>query len=79
MKVMERTFEAIYENGVLTPLTPLDLPDRQRLKVTIRSVSSESPGEALQAWQGVFEGFSEADIAEIEHLALDRRNFMRSE
>ena len=35
---MERSaaqFEAVYENGVLRPLTPVDLPERQRLSVTV--------------------------------------------
>lgn len=75
---MEKTFEAIYENGVITPLKPLGLPDRQRLKVTIRVQSSESAGEALRAWQDVYKGFSEAELAEIERRIQDRSNFMRS-
>jgi predicted DNA-binding antitoxin AbrB/MazE fold protein len=69
---MEQTFEAVYENGVPTPLEPLDLPDHQRLKVTIRVLSSESPDEALRAWQKVYEGFSDVEIEEIERRALDR-------
>ena len=28
---MERIVGALYENGVLTPLQPLDLPDHQRV------------------------------------------------
>ena len=74
---MKQTFEAIYENGVITPLEPLGLPDRQRLEVTIRVQSSESPDETLQAWQDVYKGFTEKEIAEIERRALDRHNFMR--
>jgi predicted DNA-binding antitoxin AbrB/MazE fold protein len=32
---MEKRFEAVYENGVLRPLTPLALVDAQRVQVTI--------------------------------------------
>jgi len=32
---MERTVAAVYENGVLRPLEPLDLPEHQEVQVTI--------------------------------------------
>jgi predicted DNA-binding antitoxin AbrB/MazE fold protein len=32
---MPKTFEAVYENGVLKPLVPLDLANRQHVQVTI--------------------------------------------
>jgi predicted DNA-binding antitoxin AbrB/MazE fold protein len=32
---MQRTFEAVYEDGVLRPLESLDLPNRQHVQVTI--------------------------------------------
>jgi len=35
---MERTtarFEAVYENGVLRPLKPVDLPEHERLAVSV--------------------------------------------
>jgi predicted DNA-binding antitoxin AbrB/MazE fold protein len=35
---MERTstqFDAVYENGVLRPLNPVDLPEHERLSVTV--------------------------------------------
>ncbi|MEW6718204.1 MAG: antitoxin family protein [Chloroflexota bacterium] len=74
---MRQTFEAIYENGVITPLEPLGLPDRQRLEVTIRVQTLETPDETLQAWQEVYKDFTETEIAEIERQALGRQNFMR--
>lgn len=36
---MSKRLEAIYENGVLRPLEPLDLPEHQRVTVIL----SESP------------------------------------
>lgn len=76
---MERVIEAIYENGVLTPVESLDLPERQRLVIIIRLPSTEDPDQVLQAWQGVYEGLSEQDVVEIESIALDRNHFMRQE
>ena len=38
---MQKTIEAVYENGVLQPLEPLELADRQHVQVTI----GEMPGQ----------------------------------
>ena len=32
-------FEAVYENGVLRPLQPVDLPEHQRLSVTVNELA----------------------------------------
>ena len=32
---MKKSVEAIYENGVFRPLEPVDLPEHQRVEVTI--------------------------------------------
>jgi len=36
---MQKTFEAIYENGVLRPLVPLPLANAQHVQVTIDQVT----------------------------------------
>ena len=76
---MERTLPAVYEQGVLTPLEPLDLPEHQLVIITIHGPAPESPDETLEAWQRVYEGFSEEEIVQVEALALDRSRFMRQE
>ena len=76
---MEQVVDAIYENGVFTPLESLDLPERQRLLITIRLPATEDPDQALKAWQQVYEGLSEQEVAEIESISLDRDHFMRQE
>jgi predicted DNA-binding antitoxin AbrB/MazE fold protein len=38
---MQKTFEAVYENGVLRPLAPLALANAQRVQVTIADVDSD--------------------------------------
>jgi len=76
---MERTLEAVYERGILTPLEPLNLPERQRITIAINVPTAESPEETLLAWQQVYEGLSDQDVAEVECIALDRSRFMRQE
>jgi predicted DNA-binding antitoxin AbrB/MazE fold protein len=75
---MERTLPAVYEHGALTPLEPLDLPEHQRVIITIHGPALESPDEALRAWQRVYESLSKEEIAEVETIALDRSRFIRS-
>jgi predicted DNA-binding antitoxin AbrB/MazE fold protein len=74
---MERVVEAVYENGVLTPLEPLNLPEHLRVQITIQIPSAETPEDALQAWRQVYERLTEEDASAVECIALDRRKFMR--
>lgn len=74
---MERTVPAVYEHGVLTPLEPLDLPEHQRVIITIHGPVPQRPDETLDAWHRVYEGLSEEEVAEIEAIALNRSRFMR--
>jgi predicted DNA-binding antitoxin AbrB/MazE fold protein len=37
---MSQEFQAIYEHGVLRPLTPLDLPESAKVVVTLREASA---------------------------------------
>ena len=74
---MDRVVGAVYKNGVLTPLEPLDLPEHLRVLITIQVPSAEGPEDAVQAWGRVYEGLSEEDVAAIECIALNRSHFMR--
>jgi predicted DNA-binding antitoxin AbrB/MazE fold protein len=76
---MERTLPAVYEHGVLMPQEPLDLPEHQRVLITIHGPAPESPDETLDAWVRVDEGLSEDEVAQVEAIALDRSHFMRQE
>jgi predicted DNA-binding antitoxin AbrB/MazE fold protein len=76
---MDRVVDAIYEQGILKPLEALNLPEHQRVRLTIHEPLAESPDDALGAWQGVYDGLTEEDIAQIEALACDRSHFMRRE
>jgi predicted DNA-binding antitoxin AbrB/MazE fold protein len=76
---MARVIETIYENGTLKPLETLDLPEHQRVRITIHESIIESPDETLEAWHQVYEGCAKEDITHIEAIALDRSRFMRQE
>ena len=76
---MTKRVEAIYENGTLKLFETLDLPEHQRIRITIHEPIVESPDETLEAWHQVYEGCTEDEIAQIEAIALDRSRFMRQE
>lgn len=72
---MPRVVEAIYEGGVLRPLQELDLPEHQRVLLEIRLPAESSPECQLAEWHRVYEGLSDAEIAEVEAIVLDRGQF----
>jgi predicted DNA-binding antitoxin AbrB/MazE fold protein len=73
---MERVLEAIYESGVFRPLESVDLPEHQQVILSIHPLSVEHADTELEAWQQVYSGLSDQDIAEMEAIALDRSRFM---
>jgi predicted DNA-binding antitoxin AbrB/MazE fold protein len=40
---MTKTLQAVYENGVLRPLEPLDLPEHQRVDLVLTPAAHVSP------------------------------------
>lgn len=76
---MTKILEAVYEDGVLKPLADPRLTDHQRVIVEIRLPDEPDVASDLGAWQRVYEGLSESDIAEVEAIVLDRSHFSRRE
>lgn len=74
---MERIVEAVYENGVLTPLQPLDLPEHQRVTISVQVPGEPADPDALSSWRMVYEGLTENELDAIEGIILDRAAFMR--
>jgi predicted DNA-binding antitoxin AbrB/MazE fold protein len=74
---MTQTIEAVYEDGVLKPVRPLDLPEHQPLSITIHVFPRETSEEALKLWEQVYSDLTPEEIAEMEAITLDRLNFMR--
>lgn len=60
---MEITVDAVYENGVLTPLQPLPLPENQRVQVTVqKTYSSLCDAYGIMGFKGT--------AAEADYFAL---------
>lgn len=57
---MPRNIEAVYENGVLKPLAPLDLKEHERVKLTL-----EQEKNTVRATSGLFSGVSNSVIEEV--------------
>src|SRR5207245_3284584 len=74
-----KTVDAVYEGGVLRLLSPLDLPEHQRVRVTVDVAPDERPNETLRAWLGVYAGLAEEDVAEVAAIARVRRATTRHE
>jgi len=52
---MTKTFEAIVANGVLKPTEPVELPENQRLRVTVEDVVAPSSADQRAARQRLVE------------------------
>jgi len=76
---MDYILEAIFENGVLKPLESITLPEHQKVTITIRFPPVKNLDLELESWHEVYAGLSDADIRDIESIALDRSNFMAQE
>src|SRR5215469_11942556 len=76
---MSQRLKAVYENGVLRPLTPLNLPEHSEVEIRVRRIESPSPPAAhrLRVRRALIEaGLSlatETAVAELEPLTDERR------
>ena len=59
---MTRVIEAIYCDGVLQPVESLELPDQQRVRLTIEPINTPSDEERRAAVQKLFEEIDEMDF-----------------
>jgi predicted DNA-binding antitoxin AbrB/MazE fold protein len=76
---MTKVLEAVYEDGVLKPLADPGLSEHQRVLLEIRLPAEPDVEAELKAWQRVYEGLSEDEIADVEAIVLDRSHFFRRE
>ncbi len=73
---MGQLLEAIYENGILRLLEKPDLAENQRVVLElVESRGDLEIEEYLGLCHRVYEGLSDADIADVEAIALDRSRF----
>ncbi|MEK6901705.1 MAG: antitoxin family protein [Nanoarchaeota archaeon] len=73
---MSKMVEAIFENGVLKPVTPLHIPEHKRVHLIIQE-EAEKPSDILSLASKVYNGLSSSDIEDLEKIALDRSHFSR--
>lgn len=73
---MSMAVEAIFEKGVLKPVTPLHIPEHKRVHLIIED-EAEEPTDILSLASEIYKGLSTADIEEVEKSALDRSRFSR--
>ncbi len=75
---MGKSFDAVYENGVFTPLEPISLVDGLRVHLTISPPAGPLSKDQIQAMlrlgQSVLEGLTEEEVAEIEADIKAHRN-----
>ncbi len=70
--------EAVFEGGAFKPLNPLGLRLSEGQHVQLVVEDSEPLPEVLELAASVYDGLSEAEIGQIEEIALDRRRFFRT-
>lgn len=73
---MPKTIEAVFEKGVLIPMSPLNISEHKKVTLIIEDEPWES-ADILSLSSMVYNGLSPEDIEEIEKLALDRSGFSR--
>ncbi len=74
---MRQTIKARYHDGVLQPLEPLALAEETEVQVTVDTTVAVSADEILRRATQVYQGLTSDQIAEVETIALDRRQFFR--
>ena len=74
---MAKTVEAVFEDGVFKPITPITLSEHKRVTLIINNNKEETP-YILSVASMVYEGLSPSDIKDIEKLAFDRSGFSRN-
>ena len=74
---MTKTIDAIYENGVLRPLEPVDMEEHTRVRITleVEAERKKKIEEILElAWKS-YEGLSEEQISIMENARLSKTLF----
>lgn len=73
---MTKTVEAVYENGVLKPITQLNIPEHKKVNLIIEYEIPKTP-DILSLASAVYNGFSLKEIEDIEKISLNRNHFSR--
>ena len=72
---MKATVDAVFQDDVFRPVRRPDLPEGERVRLTVESVEKAIPDDILRLATRVYEGLSPKDIDEIEEMARRRTFF----
>ncbi len=75
---MAKTIEAVFEDGVFKPISPITLSEHKRVTLIVNDKKEKTP-YILSVASMVYEGLSPSDIKDIEELAFDRSGFSRND
>jgi predicted DNA-binding antitoxin AbrB/MazE fold protein len=67
--------DAVYQDGVFRPVSSPELPEGERVRLTIERVAQSTPDDILRLASQVYEGLSQQDIDEVEDMARHRALF----
>jgi predicted DNA-binding antitoxin AbrB/MazE fold protein len=67
--------DAVFEHGVLRPLTEIQPPIPEGQQVRLLVETDEPLPHALELATLVYDGLTEQEVEEIERIALDRSRF----
>lgn len=73
-----QTIEAIYQNGMFKPITPIseEIAEGEKVKLVVETeTENEEVNPITKLAENFYEGLSEEDVEEIEKITLDRSNF----
>lgn len=72
---MKGTVEAVFQDGVFRPVQRPNLPEGERVRLTVESVGQDRTDDILRLAARVYEGLSLRDIDDIEEMARHRAFF----
>ena len=72
---MKASVDAVYQDGVFRPVSPPELPEGERVRLTVERVTQTKPDDILKLASRVYDGLSRQDIDEIEDMARHRALF----
>lgn len=75
---MAKTVEAVFEDGVFKPISPITLSEHKRVTLIINNNEEEETPYILSVASMVYEGLSPSDSKDVEELAFDRSGFSRN-
>jgi len=69
------SLDAIFEHGMFRLVQPPSLPLRDGQRVRLVVDTEESPDDILALAASIYDGLSPQEMAEVEQIALQRRDF----